>query len=117
MNVRQAKKVWRARLTGRTVSRGRLDPAEHVMNKAFRRAPRREQWLATMPGWDGSRWGRWDPTPVERLASGERRVVLVEACCVRCKARGYHHGFGEGGHDPDWCIDCGGAGTFMVKVG
>lgn len=28
--------------------------------------------------------------------------------CERCDGRGYHHGFGETGHDPDWCADCGG---------
>lgn len=28
--------------------------------------------------------------------------------CKRCDGRGYHHGFGEHGHDPDWCNDCGG---------
>lgn len=30
--------------------------------------------------------------------------------CSRCGGKGYHHGFGEGGHDPDWCAECGGAG-------
>lgn len=29
--------------------------------------------------------------------------------CPRCDGRGYHHGFGENGHDPDWCNDCGGS--------
>lgn len=33
--------------------------------------------------------------------------------CERCKGRGYHHGFGEDGHDPDWCIDCGGPGCAL----
>lgn len=28
--------------------------------------------------------------------------------CERCDGRGYHHGFGENGHDPDWCEICGG---------
>lgn len=28
--------------------------------------------------------------------------------CKRCDGRGYHHGFGEHGHDPDWCEVCGG---------
>jgi len=31
--------------------------------------------------------------------------------CPRCKGVGYHHGFGEGGVDPDWCEDCGGIGS------
>lgn len=30
--------------------------------------------------------------------------------CPRCQGRGYHHGFGEHGHDPDWCETCGGPG-------
>lgn len=30
--------------------------------------------------------------------------------CKRCDNKGYHHGFGENGHDPDWCEVCGGAG-------
>ena len=30
--------------------------------------------------------------------------------CERCEGRGYHHGFGEHGHDPDWCEVCGGGG-------
>jgi len=33
--------------------------------------------------------------------------------CPRCKGKGYHHGFGEDGHDPDWCEDCGGPGTIQ----
>jgi hypothetical protein len=34
--------------------------------------------------------------------------------CPRCNGKGYHHGFGEHGHDPDWCEDCGGPGEVMV---
>lgn len=30
--------------------------------------------------------------------------------CGRCEGRGYHHGFGDEGFDPDWCEVCGGAG-------
>jgi hypothetical protein len=33
--------------------------------------------------------------------------------CPRCKGKGYHHGFGEGGVDPDWCEDCGGPGQML----
>lgn len=29
--------------------------------------------------------------------------------CQKCEGRGYHHGFGDNGHDPDWCSECGGA--------
>ncbi len=32
------------------------------------------------------------------------------APCARCSQRGYHHGFDEDGHDPDWCQTCGGSG-------
>jgi DnaJ-class molecular chaperone len=34
--------------------------------------------------------------------------------CSRCSGAGYHHGFGENGHDPDWCDTCGGSG-FQAK--
>jgi hypothetical protein len=30
--------------------------------------------------------------------------------CRRCDGRGFHHGFGENGADPDWCVKCGGPG-------
>lgn len=33
--------------------------------------------------------------------------------CPRCKGEGSHHGFGEGGRDPDWCEDCGGIGSVL----
>lgn len=39
--------------------------------------------------------------------------VMVE--CRRCNGRGYHHGFGERGEDPDWCSDCGGGGYELAK--
>lgn len=39
-------------------------------------------------------------------ASSEPRLIE----CKRCSGKGYHHGFGEHGHDPDWCEDCGGGG-------
>lgn len=42
--------------------------------------------------------------------AGQREPV--EVVCDYCKGRGYHHGFGEGGHDPDWCIRCGGIGRW-----
>lgn len=29
--------------------------------------------------------------------------------CRRCNGTGYHHGFGEDSHDPDWCEECGGS--------
>jgi len=30
--------------------------------------------------------------------------------CDRCEGRGYHHGHGNSGRDPDWCDKCGGDG-------
>jgi hypothetical protein len=39
-------------------------------------------------------------------ASSEPRLIE----CKRCSGKGYHHGFGEHGQDPDWCEDCGGGG-------
>ena len=36
--------------------------------------------------------------------------------CDRCDGRGYHHGFGEHGHDPDWCVKCDGAQTVHSGV-
>lgn len=36
--------------------------------------------------------------------------------CERCSGKGYHHGFGENGHDPDWCEVCGG-GAWNVRPG
>ena len=34
--------------------------------------------------------------------------------CKRCNGYGYHHGFGEHGHDPDWCDQCQGPGFVMA---
>lgn len=42
-----------------------------------------------------------------RLEAGAR----PDKVCQRCAGKGYHHGFGEDGHDPDWCEKCGGAGA------
>jgi len=36
--------------------------------------------------------------------------------CPQCYGRGYHHGFGELGHDPDWCSMCGGPGTEWLEL-
>jgi protein gp37 len=35
--------------------------------------------------------------------------------CPTCSGKGFHHGFGEGGHDPDWCSECGGPGVAWPK--
>ena len=37
--------------------------------------------------------------------------------CHRCDGKGYHHGFGEGGHDPDHCDHCGGPGEIPTEPG
>lgn len=37
--------------------------------------------------------------------------------CPRCHGKGYHHGFGEKGADPDWCLDCGGPGEQPTEPG
>lgn len=36
--------------------------------------------------------------------------------CARCEGLGYHWGFGEHGHDPDWCSVCGGSGSISKDV-
>ncbi len=49
----------------------------------------------------------------ELIAAAEAAfaAVMSKTCaCERCGGKGYHHGFGEHGHDPDWCSECGGAG-------
>lgn len=46
-------------------------------------------------------------------ADGE---VLAWVDCPTCDGKGYHHGFGEDGCDPDWCTQCGGPGQIAVSV-
>lgn len=36
------------------------------------------------------------------------------ATCPKCNGRGFHDGFGECGHDPDWCELCGGPGEVVA---
>ena len=45
---------------------------------------------------------------IARCLELQADAVMVE--CPKCKGKGYHHGFGEHGHDPDWCLLCGGPG-------
>ncbi len=47
------------------------------------------------------------------FSPGEFAIVTV---CERCDGRGYHWGFGEHGHDPDWCDRCGGAQYSFKEV-
>ena len=54
-------------------------------------------------------------TEVTLQMAAEAHAKFVEALndqepCRRCEGQGYHHGFGEHGHDPDWCEVCGGSG-------
>lgn len=49
----------------------------------------------------------------ERMIAGEALEHLVYAedvPCEHCGGKGFHHGFGEDGHDPDPCVVCGGDG-------
>lgn len=43
-----------------------------------------------------------------QAAYHDAEINPVMKPCSRCEGRGYHHGFGEHGHDPDWCEICGG---------
>lgn len=47
---------------------------------------------------------------VEKALSSFNKTINepIMVKCQRCDGRGYHHGFGEDGHDPDWCVECGG---------
>jgi DnaJ-class molecular chaperone len=47
----------------------------------------------------------------KRLAAAQSEVIV----CDRCKGKGYHHGFGEDGYDPDWCEKCGGSGSWLKE--
>jgi hypothetical protein len=61
-----------------------------------------------------------DEEPNEKIQITEKMIggataayvaaINETAPCKRCSSRGYHHGFGEHGHDPDWCDVCGGSG-------
>ena len=35
--------------------------------------------------------------------------------CPRCEGKGYHHGFGENGYDPDWCELCEGTASVLAE--
>jgi len=48
---------------------------------------------------------------VERAYNRFMQATAETEDCPRCVGRGYHHGFGEHGHDPDWCESCGGPGV------
>jgi DnaJ-class molecular chaperone len=48
---------------------------------------------------------------VDAAVKAHEGAIGALTTCPRCEGRGYHHGFGEHGHDPDWCEDCGGPGV------
>lgn len=48
----------------------------------------------------------------ETIANADYEPSMAQ--CDRCSGRGYHHGFGEDGADPDWCTVCGGAGEVIA---
>lgn len=48
---------------------------------------------------------------VERALDRYMEAASRMVDCPRCNGHGYHHGFGEDGHDPDWCDMCGGLGV------
>lgn len=50
-----------------------------------------------------------------RAINAYDHAISVTAPCPRCNGKGYHHGFGETGHDPDWCNDCGGPGMIPAN--
>lgn len=54
----------------------------------------------------------------ERLCHVGDGVIAVWHDCPRCEGKGFHHGFGEDGIDPDWCTHCGGPGeeTFDLTI-
>jgi hypothetical protein len=61
------------------------------------------------------------PDPHEVIARLRRYAKLQTEPefipCPKCSGKGYHHGFGEHGHDPDWCEECGGPGELCHPDG
>lgn len=57
------------------------------------------------------------PVHVKQMGANAREAgAPMQAVCNRCGGKGYHHGFGEDGHDPDWCSECGGPGSSFHKL-
>ncbi len=46
----------------------------------------------------------------------EKHETEAVVTCPRCGSKGYHHGFGEHGHDPDWCVDCVGISEWIYQI-
>jgi hypothetical protein len=51
---------------------------------------------------------------VDRAMAAMSAAYAQTEPCARCDGKGYHLGFGEHGHDPDWCDVCGGPGYVGV---
>lgn len=52
----------------------------------------------------------WVPDEaVDRALARFTEAANSMVMCKRCNGEGYHHGFGEHGHSPDWCEACGGS--------
>jgi hypothetical protein len=75
--------------------------------------------LSTEPGEavKGPTDGMLDATALAAARSAFRKAEenpnMID--CQTCNGRGYHHGFGEDGADPDWCSNCGGGGYDMTE--
>jgi len=52
----------------------------------------------------------------DRICHVGNGMVSVSETCERCAGKGYHHGFGEDGVDPDWCDTCGGSGSVTLDL-
>jgi len=51
-----------------------------------------------------------------KVAEAEGQRHRVETTCPKCQGRGYVHGFGEHGADPEWCPSCDGHGVIALDV-
>ena len=57
-----------------------------------------------------------EPVFGEELCHVGDGSISVWESCDRCTGKGYHHGFGIDGIDPDWCEQCGGPGSVARDV-
>lgn len=63
-----------------------------------------------------ARLANFTDADVEAVAEAYNKAEAnpVMRPCSRCAGKGYHHGFGEYGLDPDWCETCGGGGVELA---
>jgi hypothetical protein len=76
---------------------------------------KREDQMASSTGLPRVQEHEPTPSPAGKELASLLRNTFEEALkqtrpCDRCAGKGYHHGFGEDGCDPDWCSVCGGSG-------